>query len=182
MTCITAKRIGLAAAAAALALTGAPQPAAAQVRALLPTIDEVAPLAPLPIDGVWNIREINERIVIVNGHAYAEDGWVHMLLFQIEPEQVVIRNIRERGDGSFIAEDLPLMSNVTFEWIGAGTLRGQTDGLIPATYHLERVSGGYPGDDWGRPGDDFPPIGAPPLPGPPPAPVEDDDDNYVAPW
>ena len=73
MTCITAKRLSLAAAAAlALGSLGTPAAASAQMRALLPTIDEVEPLEALPIDGVWEIREIGKRIVIESGHGYAE--------------------------------------------------------------------------------------------------------------
>lgn len=145
MTCITAKRLSMVA-AAALALGSVSAPATAQVRAILPTIDQVTPLDPLPIDGVWEIREINERIVIENGHAYAEDGWVHMLLFEIQPEQVVIKNIRELADGDFIAQDLPLMAGVKMSWLDEDTLRARTDGVFPVTYHLERVSGH--GSDW----------------------------------
>ena len=167
MTCMTAKHLGLVA-AAALALGSASAPATAQVRAILPTIDEVAPLDPLPIDGVWEIREINERIVIENGHAYAEDGWVHLMLFEIEPQQVVIKNIRELADGDFVAQDLPLMASVTMSWTGRDTLRARTDGLIPVTYHLERISGGR--DDW-RDDDD---LGS--------RPPSEDEDDYVSPW
>lgn len=177
MTCITAKRLSFAA-AAALTLSSVAAPAAAQMRAILPNIDQVEPLGSLPIDGVWEIREIGERIVIDDGHAYAEDGWVHMMMFQIEPEQVVLQNIRELADGDFIAQDLPLMSNVKLEWLDDETLRGRTEALIPVTYHLERVSGG-PGFDWSGPGgdpggDDFDEGDF----GPPPS----DDDDVVSPW
>lgn len=170
MTCITARKFSLAAAAAlALGTLGAPTPAEAQMRALLPTIDEVEPLEDLPIDGVWEIREISKRIVINDGHGYAEDSWVHMMLFRIEPEQVVLKNIRELSNGDYVAQDLPLLANVTFEWVGDDTLRGRTDGFIPAVYHLDRV------DDFGggRPprGDDDPVIEDP-----------EDDDEYISPW
>jgi len=175
MTCMTARRFGFAAVAAlTISGLGAPAPASAQVRALLPTIDEVEPLDPLPIDGVWEIREIGKRIVIESGHGYAEDGWVHMLLFRIEPEQVVIKNIRETADGSFVAQDLPLLARVTFEWVDEDTLRGRTNGLIPVTYHLDQV--GDFGSDI-RPGppirDDIPLIEEPPT---------DGEEDPVDPW
>lgn len=154
MTCITARKLSLSTAAAmALSSVAAPAPAQAQMTAFLPTIDQVEPLEPLPIDGVWEIRELHERIVIGDGHAYAEDGWVHMLLFQIQPEQVVLKNIRELANGDFVAQDLPAMAGVTLEWVDEDTLRGRTDGLIPIIYHLERVEDfgggwdGFPGDD-----------------------------------
>ncbi|MEM7666306.1 MAG: hypothetical protein AAF250_10665 [Pseudomonadota bacterium] len=175
MTCITAKRLSFAAAAAlAVGSLGTPSVASAQMRALLPTIDEVEPLEALPIDGVWEIREIGERVVIEDGHAYAEDGWVHMLLFQIEPEQVVLKNIRELADGDFVADDLPLMASVTFEWIGEDSLRGRTNGPIPVTYHLDRVDdSGTDFDPFPPPADDIPLIEEPPT---------DDDGDSVDPW
>ncbi|MEO1730928.1 MAG: hypothetical protein AAFR64_09330 [Pseudomonadota bacterium] len=181
MTCITARKFSLAAAAAlALGSLGAPTPAEAQVRALLPTIDEMEPLEDLPIDGVWEIRELGKRIVINDGHGYAEDSWVHMMMFRIEPDQVVLKNIRELANGDYIAQDLPLLANVTFEWVGDETLRGQTDSLIPAIYHLDRLDdfgGGYGDDDFRRrprPGDDIPLIDDP-LSG-------DDDEDPIDPW
>ena len=185
MTCITAKRLGFAA-AAALALVNVAAPAAAQMRAVLPTIDEVEELEPLPIDGVWEIRELGERIVIEGGHAYAEDGWVHMMLFQIEPGQVVIKNIRELANGDFVAQDLPLMAPVKIERVGRGTLRARTEGLIPVTYHLELISRDGPGFGWERPrddwddsdnGEDLPPIEAPPA-----RPGDDEDQERIDPW
>lgn len=153
MTCITARALNFASAVAlALGALAAPAPASAQVRALLPTIDEVEALGPTSIDGVWEIREIGERIVILEGHAFAEDGWVHMLLFEIEPEQVVLTNIEELPSGDFVAQDLPLMANVTFEWVDHETLRGTTDGLFPVTYHLDFVSSdGFGSDEPTRP-------------------------------
>lgn len=176
MTCTTAKRLMLAAAAAAFAIgtVSAPAPAAAQMRAILPMIEEVQPLGTLPIDGVWRIRENGERIVIERGHAYAEDGWVHLGLFKIEPGQVVIQNIRELANGDFIAQDLPLMSAVKLEWLNDETLRARTEGLIPVTYHLDLVAGDGPGWDDDDRDDDRDDVSI--------RPPSDDDDDYVSPW
>ncbi|MEL6529111.1 MAG: hypothetical protein AAFQ27_04065 [Pseudomonadota bacterium] len=176
MTCITAKKLGLATVGAlAIGSLGAPSQAHAQMRALLPTIDQVEPLGTLPIDGVWEIREIRERIVIENGHAYAEDGWVHLLLFKIEPEQVVLKNIRELADGGFVAQDLPQMTSVAFEWVDEDTLRGRTSGLIPVTYHLDQIVDFKSGfDPEPNPEDDIPLIDEPPT--------DEDDGGDVEPW
>ena len=113
MTCITARKLSFALAALSLGIAGAPAPAGAQIPGLLPSIDQVERLDPLPIDGVWEIRELGERVIIEGGHAYAEDGWIHMFIFQILPEQVVIKSIRELASGDYVAQDLPLMANVT---------------------------------------------------------------------
>jgi len=187
MTCITAKRLklgrlGLALAACSLGFVSAPAPASAQIPALLPSIDQVKRLDPLSIDGVWVIREVGQSVIIEGGHAYAEDGWVHMFVFRILPEQVVIKNIRELANGDFVAQDLPLMANVTMERIDPDIVRVTTEGLIPIVYHLDRV-GGFGGFDEGfdRPfppsaprsfsGDDEPLIDLP-----------KDDEEVVEPW
>ena len=180
MTCLTAKRLSLVA-VASLALGGiaVPAPADAQVRAMLTTIDQMEPLQALPIDGMWEVREIGKRIVIENGHAYAEDSWVHMMLFRIEPDQVVIKNIRELAGGGFVGQDLPLMAGVTFEWIDEETLQGRTDGSIPVVYHLDRVDGfdaEYSDNPWDTDTseeDDVPLIELP---------ENDNDKEYVEPW
>lgn len=151
-------------------------PAQAQIPGLLPSIDEIAPLDPLPIDGVWEIREIRERIVIDSGHAYAVDGWTHALIFRIMPRQVVIRDLRETDDGSYVGDDLPLMSKVELTPMPDGTLRARTRGLIPATYTLVPVDGDD-GGPWDPPVDDDDDFDDLPGDGPDPG-----DDDYVSPW
>lgn len=159
--------------AAAMAVTmavGLPTAAQAQIPGLLPSIEDVDPL---PIDGVWRIRENGELIVIGDGHAYAVDGWTHAFVFQIMPRQVVLRNLRENARGDFVGDDLPLMSKVTLSYRRDGSLRARTKGLVPVTYHLEPVSSDddLPWDD--RPEDpieDFPPSGDP------------EPDDWVNPW
>lgn len=159
----------------ALALAGGvAAPAQAQIPGLLPSIDDVTPLDPLPIDGTWRIREINQLIVIGDGHAYAVDGWTHALIFKIMPRQVVIRDLRETEDGTYVGDDLPLMSKVELKPMRDGTLRARTRGLIPATYTLIPEDD-YEGDPWDpAPGDDDG------LPGD--EPDLDDSDDYVSPW
>ncbi|ASK89300.1 hypothetical protein [Sphingorhabdus sp. SMR4y] len=169
----------LAAALAATLSHGVAAPAQAQIPGLLPSIEDVVPGAPLPIDGIWRIREIGALILIQEGHASAIDGWTHALVFQIMPDQVVIRNLTETGDGRFVGDDLPLMSQVTLTPASDGTLRARTKGLVPASYTLEPVSPaiGNPGDD--DPIGPVPPIDDPwdGVPDDPPPP-----DDWVSPW
>lgn len=133
----------LVAPALALALAGgAAAPAQAQIPGLLPSIEDVTPLDPLPIDGTWRIRENNELIVIDRGHAYAVDGWVHALIFKIMPRQVVMADLMERADGTIEGRDLPLMAPITVIPIDDYTLQVTAHGLVPITYHLELVEPG----------------------------------------
>jgi len=112
-------------------------PAGAQVPALLPSVGEVEPSAPLAIDGMYTIREIHKRIVIENGYAYAVDSWVHALIFRIMPNQIVMRDIRPLPDGNYIAEDLPLMARVKIEPTPDGSLLTRTVTGLPSTFHLD---------------------------------------------
>ena len=119
--------------------SGAVAPAQAQIPGLLPSIEDVTPLDPLPIDGTWRIREINELIVIDSGHAYAVDGWIHALVFKIMPGHVVLSDLQERGDGTISGQDLPLMAPITLSPVDDYTVRATVHGLIPVTYHLDLV-------------------------------------------
>lgn len=127
---------GALALAAAVAPLGAAQ---AQIPGLLPSIEEVVPLGPLPIDGAWRVVEIDEVIIIGDGHAYALDGWLHALIFQIMPGQVVIKDLYETMDGTFVGDDLPLMAQVELTPMPDGSLQARTRGLLPAIYTLVPV-------------------------------------------
>ena len=123
-------------------------PAYAVIPGLLPSIQDVPVGEPLPIDGIWTIRELGKRIAIDKGRGWAVDTWVHAFVFQIMPNQVVLRNFQAMPDGTFIADDLPLMSKVRFTPQPDGTITAQTQGMIPVTYHLDPNSltgGGYGG-------------------------------------
>lgn len=175
----------IAAALAAVLAVGLSSPAQAQMPAQLPFIDDVSPGAPLPIDGTWRIREINELIVIRGGYAYAVDGWVHALVFRIMPGQVIMTNLRATPDGSFIGDNLPLMAKFVLSPLPDGSLLGRTQALIPAIYTFDPASapGGSPWDDapqvppgepGGSPWGDAPQV-PPDEPGAPP-------DDWVSPW
>ncbi len=77
-------------------------------QAALPTAAEVAIGQPLRIDGIWRISGINKRVRIEGGRAVVIDGWNHLFLWPIEPGQVVIRDIRRNGDGTYSGTDLPM--------------------------------------------------------------------------
>jgi hypothetical protein len=132
--------------AASLAIAGTTMsaPASAQVPALLPSVGEMKPSAPLPIDGMYTIREIDKRIMVQDGYAYAVDGWVHALIFQIMPDQVIVRDIQPLPDGSFVGDDLPLMAKIKIEPQPDGSLIARTVTGLPAVYHLDPVGYGAP--------------------------------------
>ena len=94
MTCLTAKRLSLVA-VASLALGGiaVPAPADAQVRAMLPTIDQMDPLQALPIDGMWEVREIGKRIVELD----PDDAFAHTSLSMFYQRKGMIDEAEAEG-------------------------------------------------------------------------------------
>lgn len=186
------RKLLLAAALTATAGAGLATPASAQVPGLLPSIHDVEPQAPTPIDGMWRIRELDKRIMIENGYGYAIDSWIHMLVFEIQPDQVVLQNFDMLPDGSIVADDLPLMSKVVFTPQPDGSLKGTTQALIPVTYHLDPAGYDYGYDDGGDEEDYWRegPMPYPPEPevdgpwdpdGPPPE-NPDAGEEPVSPW
>ncbi len=132
--------------AAALAVSGAgtSSPANAQIPGWLPSVGDVEPSAPLPIDGMWNIREINKRVIIENGYAYAVDGWVHALFFNVMPDQVFVRDIQPLPDGTYISQNLTMSGQMTFEPAPGGSLVATMRTGWPGKWHYDPVHhGGY---------------------------------------
>ncbi len=64
--------------------------------------------AQLPIDGVWRISTNNKRLRIERGRAFAVDGWNHVLLFRVEPDQVTATNLRREAPGVYLGRDILL--------------------------------------------------------------------------
>ncbi len=147
--------------AAALAVASS-APADAQVPAQLPYVGAVEPSAPLQIDGMYVIREINKRVVIENGYAYAVEGWNHALLWQIMPDQIYVRDITPLPDGSYVSQNLTMNGQMTFEPKRNGTLVATMRSGWPGKWHYDPV--GYDESPYPDPGYDE---------GPLPAPIED---------
>jgi hypothetical protein len=103
----------------------------------------------LDIDGVWRINTIDKRIIIDGGRAYALDDWLHLLTLQVQPNMVVIRNIKDDGMGGYSGEDLPLMGKWQAKPDSDGALDVIVAGAMGSTsYRLLPVeSGSYPDDD-----------------------------------
>lgn len=130
-------------------------PTIPEIPGLLPSLQDVPVSEPLPIDGIWTIRELGKRIAIDKGRGWAVDSWLHAFVFRIMPNQVVLRNFQAMPDGTFTADDLPLMSRVRFTPQPDGSLTAQTQGLIPVTYHLDPAGPNYGGGYGGGYGGDY---------------------------
>ena len=86
--------------------------------------------APLPIDGIWRISTNDKRLRIERGRAFAVDGWNHLLLVRVEPDQVTMTNIRPSEQGSenagvFLGRDILLN--------GDAEMRLRPDGNLDVT-------------------------------------------------
>lgn len=160
-----------------LALAGAaisPQ-ASAQIPGMLPSVGQVEPSAPLPIDGMYTIREIDKRIMIEDGYIYAVDSWIHAMIFKIMPRQIIVRDIQPLHDGSFISKNLTMQGDMTIEPAPDGSLLATMRSGWPGKWHFDPVGygddpmpypdpgyGDYPPDDGDYPPSDGVPDRTPP--------------------
>lgn len=108
--------------------------------AKLPQLIGVPATQSTAIDGVWRLATNKARIRIEAGRAYALDPWVYLLLWQVKPQMVVMRNFREAAIGRFDADDLLLAGPATLTLINPDQLRVEVRGaLAPVTYKLQLV-------------------------------------------
>jgi len=99
----------------------------------------------LPIDGVWQLGDLNKRVEMDRGRMVALDPWTFMLTKKVLPGTVLIRDIRETGPGQYQGFDLAWEKPVTFSETGSGRVgvRVQTFPL-PVSYELIPTAGSQP--------------------------------------
>lgn len=120
------------------------QTAQAQIPGLLPKADQVAVTQPMPIDGVWQIRELGKHIIVEAGRAYALESWIHAFVFEVQPDMVVLRNFEQTAPNIYVADDLPLMAKANMVVQENGSIKATVASLVPVTYHLDPVELFYP--------------------------------------
>lgn len=120
------------------------QTAQAQIPGLLPKADQVAVTQPMPIDGVWQIRELGKHIIVEAGRAYALESWIHAFVFEVQPDMVVLRNFQQTAPNVYVADDLPLMAKANMVVQEDGSITASVASLVPVTYHLDPVELFYP--------------------------------------
>lgn len=91
-------------AAALLIVVGACAPMPSQ----LPTSSDVQQSDALPIDGMWIISSNDKRLRLSNGRAVAVEGWLHLGMVEIKPDEVVIQNLRQSSSQRYDGYDLVL--------------------------------------------------------------------------
>jgi len=120
-------------------LTGASGEVAGLIEGFLPNKRDVASTDPLPIDGIWKISTINKRIRIREGRAHALDGWTHAFILKVQPDMVVLKNMKRTGPGQYEADDLPLLAKAQLELQPGGNINVKV-GTVPfsTSYQLLR--------------------------------------------
>ncbi|MEM7665719.1 MAG: caspase family protein [Pseudomonadota bacterium] len=83
---------------------------------------DVAASEPLPIDGIYTITSIDKRVRIEGGRAFAVDGWNHLGVLRIEPDQVVMTGLARDSDGTFEGFDQVLQAKATLKLRQDGNL------------------------------------------------------------
>ena len=123
-------------------------PAVAQgdlVLADLVQIDETEPGQPLPIDGIWRLRELNKKVAIEGGHVFALEGWTHLLVWAVEPGMVTSTRLRQTDRQKLIAYDALLKREMEWTVREDGTIFASGgEGLLDPKFSLEPVQLSYP--------------------------------------
>ncbi|MEO0425707.1 MAG: hypothetical protein AAF184_25480 [Pseudomonadota bacterium] len=116
-----------------------PWGAYAQTPAALPNKSSVPVRESSPIDGTWTISTLGKRIRFEGGRAYAVDPWTHAVFWQIQPDMVVLQNLRRLEPGAWIADDLPLAGPAQMKLATDGNIDVKVKGaLFGVSYRLLR--------------------------------------------
>jgi len=108
-----------------------------QFQAFLPNKAAVPAVQAMDIDGVWTISTIGKRIKIDRGRAYAVDPWLHLMSLKIQPDMVVMQNMQQTAQDTYVADDLPLMGKASLRTSAGGAIDVTVQGALgPATYKL----------------------------------------------
>lgn len=106
-------------------------------RAMLPMSAEVPIGKTLSIDGIWVIEVLNKKVLIEQGRTMAVEPWVHALIWEIEPDMVVQKDLVQVANGVFKGYDLPLLGNFTATLLANGKLKYQVKGALgPVSFLL----------------------------------------------
>ena len=142
-------------------------PAAHAADASLPYADAVAATETSAIDGIWRLTVNGARVRINRGRMIAMDPWTHLLLWRVQKDMVVSRDIRQTSANSWSANDILLAAPATLTLTREGVLNGVTRGLLgPASYNFELLEADFPAQLIAAQVGRLPP--PPKLPGPPP--------------
>ncbi|MEO9462348.1 MAG: RICIN domain-containing protein [Marinomonas sp.] len=117
-----------------------------RARADLATFEQYGEGTPLPIDGIWRLRELNKQVIVENGIVIAMEEWTHLFVWVVDPGMVTSSKLRQTGRQKFNAYDELLKREM--EW----TIRPDRTifasggaGLLAPKFSLEPIELSYPG-------------------------------------
>ncbi len=115
-------------------------------RAALSDYTQVAPGDPLPIDGVWRLRELGKQVIIENGVVIAMEEWTHLFIWVVEPGMVTSSRLRQTDRQKLVAYDELLQREMEWTLREDGTLFASGgEGLLDPKFSLAPVELSYPG-------------------------------------
>lgn len=114
-------------------------------RADLMQIEETQPGQPLPIDGIWRLRELNKQVAIERGHVFALEEWMHLFVLVVEPGMVTSTKLRQTDRQKLKAYDALLMREMEWTLREDGTIFASGgEGLLAPKFSLEPIELSYP--------------------------------------
>lgn len=99
----------------------------------------VAPLVPLPIDGVWRVHEIGIVVHINRGRVITLTDYVDVG-YQVKYGMVLVRDLVQTGPGAFKGHDPGWNIPVTYQLRADGVLMGTVHSLLgPVPFTLTSI-------------------------------------------
>ena len=113
--------------------------------ALLPMVDTVPPGQALAIDGVWTVASLGKRVRVEKGRIVVVDPWRHLFVLKVRAGMVVVKDIRDQGQGIYGGYDLMAVGSWRATKNASGNLDVELGGLVPSRFQMLPVQLDNPG-------------------------------------
>jgi len=142
-SCIEVKLCGLLTAAALFVAVIFPTASLAaqdtRARADLASYEQYGEGTPLPIDGIWRLRELGKQVIVENGIVIAMEEWTHLLVWVVDPGMVTSSKLRQTDRQKFTAYDELLKREMEWTVRADGTIFASGgNGLLAPKFSLAR--------------------------------------------
>ncbi|WP_379552456.1 RICIN domain-containing protein [Qipengyuania sp. DGS5-3] len=116
-----------------------------RARADLASYEQYGEGTPLPIDGIWRLRELGKQVIVENGIVIAMEEWTHLFVWVVDPGMVTSSKLRQTDRQKFTAYDELLKREMEWTVRADGTIfaSGGT-GMLAPKFSLEPVELSYP--------------------------------------
>lgn len=118
----------------------------ARARADLASYEQYGEGTPLPIDGIWRLRELGKQVIVEDGIVIAMEEWTHLFVWVVDPGMVTSSKLKQTDRQKFTAYDELLKQEMEWTVRADGTIFASGGkGLLAPKFSLEPIELSYPG-------------------------------------